>query len=258
MKISMPPATLLSQVTIDQDLNMGSYDILLGAQAIKTTDTQLIQKNVGAPILAVRNAADSAYMHLIAAQLWCDGFYMTANGYIRSGAINGYYIAYQSRDDGVGSVEVARQVGAAYAYFQMTRAMRLNPIADPSTLVEGMIWYNATDDKVKIRKASTTEYLELPSGAIIMWHGTIANIPTGFVICDGNAGTPNLLASFVQGVATAATDPGATGGSTAKTTDTKANDQQEGSGGVAVTGAHSHTITDIRPIFYDIAFIMKV
>jgi len=63
------------------------------------------------------------------------------------------------------------------------------------------------------------------SGLIVMWHGTIANIPAGFVICDGNNSTPNLLTRFVQGVATAGTNPGATGGATAKTTSGHQHDE---------------------------------
>lgn len=58
----------------------------------------------------------------------------------------------------------------------------------------------------------------MPAGSIIVWHGTIASIPSGWVICDGNNGTPNLLTRFVVGVPTAATNPGTTGGATAKTT----------------------------------------
>jgi hypothetical protein len=54
---------------------------------------------------------------------------------------------------------------------------------------------------------------ELPQGCIIMWHGTLANIPGGYALCDGDNGTPNLLDKFVIGVANAVTDPGATGGS---------------------------------------------
>ncbi len=52
----------------------------------------------------------------------------------------------------------------------------------------------------------------IPPGTIEIWSGTIANIPNGWVICDGNNGTPNLLLKFVRGVATNSTDPGATGG----------------------------------------------
>ena len=58
----------------------------------------------------------------------------------------------------------------------------------------------------------------VPSGLIVLWHGTIANIPPGWVLCDGGSSTPNLLARFIEGVATAATNPGATGGATGKTT----------------------------------------
>lgn len=51
-----------------------------------------------------------------------------------------------------------------------------------------------------------------PTGGIIMWSGLLSAIPSGWVLCDGNNGTPNLLAKFVKGVANASTDPGATGG----------------------------------------------
>ncbi len=39
----------------------------------------------------------------------------------------------------------------------------------------------------------------LPSGIILMWHGLIANIPSGFVMCDGLNGTPDLRSKFVRG-----------------------------------------------------------
>ena len=141
----------------------------------------------------------------------------------------------------------------------------------------------------------------IPSGVICMWSGLIANIPTGWHICDGTAGTPNLLAKFVEGVATAVTNPGATGGSTAKITAGHATPSHTLT--VAEMPAHSHfvqptgavstyvayttsaskfqtintnptsstggdgghvhpsttdSIADIRPLYYDIAFIMKL
>ena len=37
----------------------------------------------------------------------------------------------------------------------------------------------------------------VPSGVIVMWSGAISNIPSGWVICDGNNGTPNLTDRFV-------------------------------------------------------------
>ena len=37
----------------------------------------------------------------------------------------------------------------------------------------------------------------VPTGGIIMWSGSIATIPTGWFLCDGTNGTPNLLDRFV-------------------------------------------------------------
>jgi len=37
------------------------------------------------------------------------------------------------------------------------------------------------------------------SGSIIIWSGSIATIPSGYVLCDGNNGTPDLRDRFVVG-----------------------------------------------------------
>ena len=47
-----------------------------------------------------------------------------------------------------------------------------------------------------------TEYFMVPRGAIIIWSGTVNNIPTGWLLCDGNNGTPDLRARFVLGAVT--------------------------------------------------------
>jgi len=38
----------------------------------------------------------------------------------------------------------------------------------------------------------------IPVGGIIMWSGSIASIPAGWALCDGNNGTPNLVNRFVM------------------------------------------------------------
>ncbi len=135
-----------------------------------------------------------------------------------------------------------------------------------------------------IAAAKTDAALLNPSGAIIMWHGLIVNIPAGWVICDGNNSTPNLLTRFVEGVATAATDPGATGGATSKSHTSHKHTMPTHTHGIntysrlsGTTGSQRHintTVTDakdpgdtnsttvsshsdIRPLYYDVAFIMK-
>ena len=107
----------------------------------------------------------------------------------------------------------------------------------------------------------------MPPGGVIVWPGTIANIPSGWVICDGNNGTTNYLGRFLEGVATAATNPGATGGATSKTSSNHNHTigyNANGTTGGAVwtlsdgtTGLSTVTISDIRPLFTDVAWIMK-
>jgi len=146
-----------------------------------------------------------------------------------------------------------------------------------------------------VPKFPPTEVASIPSGLIAIWHGLIANIPSGWVICDGNNSTPNLLAKFVEGVATAATNPGATGGATSKTTSGHTHElnrgteyasramshmvgpwnstspvpdngdmyDSEGAGSGYLhqvksgTNSRTDSISDIRPSYYDVAFIMK-
>jgi len=55
-----------------------------------------------------------------------------------------------------------------------------------------------------------------PSGLIVMWHGLISAIPSGWVLCDGNNGTPDLRDKFVKG-APAGTGAGGTGGTSTLT-----------------------------------------
>jgi len=51
----------------------------------------------------------------------------------------------------------------------------------------------------------------LPVGLISMWSGTLAAIPSGWALCDGQAGRPDLRAQFIKGAAVGV-DPGGTGG----------------------------------------------
>jgi len=52
----------------------------------------------------------------------------------------------------------------------------------------------------------------LPSGVILIWSGSTGSIPSGYVLCDGTNGTPDLRNSFVLGAGNSYT-VGQTGGS---------------------------------------------
>jgi len=47
--------------------------------------------------------------------------------------------------------------------------------------------------------------------AIVMWSNSLASIPGGYAVCNGEEGTPNLLNKFIMGVSESE-DPGTTGG----------------------------------------------
>ena len=88
----------------------------------------------------------------------------------------------------------------------------------------------------------------IPSGVIVMWSGTIATIPTGWLLCNGSSSTPDLRDKFIIGAT-------ADSGGAAKTNITGTPSQTGGSKDASlpshthtatVTDAgHSHTITQI-------------
>lgn len=41
--------------------------------------------------------------------------------------------------------------------------------------------------------------MPFPTGLIILWSGAIVDIPAGYVLCDGNNGTPDLRNRFIVG-----------------------------------------------------------
>jgi hypothetical protein len=43
------------------------------------------------------------------------------------------------------------------------------------------------------------EATQLESGIIVMWAGTLTNIPPGYALCDGTNGTPDLSDRFIVG-----------------------------------------------------------
>lgn len=56
----------------------------------------------------------------------------------------------------------------------------------------------------------------IPAGVIVMWSGLLANIPTGWALCDGAGGRPDLRSKFIKGSA-AGINPGAEGGANTHT-----------------------------------------
>lgn len=82
----------------------------------------------------------------------------------------------------------------------------------------------------------------IPSGGIIMWSGSVVSVPTGWFLCDGANGTPDLRNRFVVGAgSTYAVN--ATGGAdtVALTTAQMPAHGHTFSGTTNTTGAHVHS-----------------
>jgi hypothetical protein len=76
----------------------------------------------------------------------------------------------------------------------------------------------------------------IPSGVIVMWSGSIAAIPSGFYLCDGSNGTPNLRDRFVIGAGSSYA-VGGTGGSKDAVV---VSHTHSFSGSTNSTGSHTH------------------
>jgi microcystin-dependent protein len=85
----------------------------------------------------------------------------------------------------------------------------------------------------------------LPSGSIMIWSGSQATIPVGWLLCNGTLGTPDLRDRFVTGAGSTY----AVGGTGGVTTVTLTQAQTPAhvhsfSGNTNTDGAHVHNITD--------------
>lgn len=95
---------------------------------------------------------------------------------------------------------------------------------------------------------ATTAFVQqngVPVGGIIMWSGIVATIPSGWALCNGSNGTPDLRDKFVIG-AGSTYSPSNTGGSSTVTL-LEANlpsHTHTWTGTTTSAGGHTHTVTD--------------
>lgn len=153
---------------------------------------------------------------------------------------------------------------------------------------------NADDNTVRLgtgvtiaNQSSSTKSSPIPSGVIVMWSGATNALPDGWALCDGNGGRPNLLDRFIVG-AGSSYGVGATGGRNSMQltvdqlpphshayVDTYFSENQGSNQGWfgsadsdwdnapqsinrTTSNTGSNTAIDIRPLYYALAFIIKL
>ncbi len=113
----------------------------------------------------------------------------------------------------------------------------------------------------------------IPAGGIIMWSGSIASIPSGWALCNGSNGTPNLQDRFIVG-AGGSYSIGESGGEAAHTlteaempahthpvqgTGSGGNLNGANTSGPATTGSTGGGLAhENRPPYYSLAYIMRL
>lgn len=137
----------------------------------------------------------------------------------------------------------------------------------------------------------------IPTGLIAMWSGSTSAVPSGWALCNGANGTPNLQDRFIVGAgssyavgatggATSASFSGTTGATTLTTTQmpshthvetpqwtgsygqnkpgystTNTNLVNVNTGATGGSGSHTHSMSgsvDTRSPYYALAYIMKL
>lgn len=131
---------------------------------------------------------------------------------------------------------------------RVDRKGRIVKIVQGTAAPQGVPWATTTPTQVNVDRNLNTagKLMEngsalLPSGMIMMWYGPVASIPTGWRLCNGQNGTPDLQGRFVMG-AGGGTGVGARGGSatinaTGTTSSAGAHDHPVV---IAAAGGHTH------------------
>jgi len=90
--------------------------------------------------------------------------------------------------------------------------------------------------------ANTSTGTTIPTGMISLWYGSIGSVPTGWYLCDGTNGTPDLRDRFVVG-AGSTYSVAATGGSK----DAIVVSHTHTATSTVTDPGHTHTMTAVTP-----------
>lgn len=82
----------------------------------------------------------------------------------------------------------------------------------------------------------------VPAGGIILWDGALNELPTGWQLCDGSSGTPDLRDRFIVGAGNSYAI-GNSGGAANVTLTVEQMPSHNHGGSTNIAGAHNHSLT---------------
>jgi len=101
------------------------------------------------------------------------------------------------------------------------------------------IRHSDSGNSITIGQDGLTGIRQVPVGGIMMWSGTISNIPDGWTLCDGTNGAPDLRDRFIAG-AGGEYNTNDTGGEDSVTLTESEMPSHNHSGTTTTNGEHSH------------------
>jgi len=209
--------------TSDGALSDGQYKVLVFAGSLSATNTVTLSPDDAQHVHIVRNTTTQSVV-------------------ITQGSGGNATVAA-----GRTAVIYADGGGATAVVYDISNVFAVNDITITGGTISGV---SALGVSGTLTATSFVGSGMLPVGGIVIWSGSVGSIPTGWFLCDGANGTPDLRNDFVIG-AGGAYAVGATGGSNtitavpahthtfSGTTDTQTNHTHTTNMGAA--GSHTHS-----------------
>lgn len=126
--------------------------------------------------------------------------------------------------------------GPAGLAIKMTNSVDASPTTPMTLTVDGTLAAAGAMNAPSIQQGG---HALVPSGMVMLWPGSVATIPAGWVLCDGTNGTVDMRNAFIVGAGGTYT-PSATGGAASVTATTTTAGAHNHTGADGSAGSHNH------------------
>tara|TARA_R110002167_G_scaffold60590_1_gene171044 strand:- start:4318 stop:4980 length:663 start_codon:yes stop_codon:yes gene_type:complete len=114
---------------------------------------------------------------------------------------------------------------------------------------------NTDLDTLDTQLKAVSDY-KLPVGVILLWSGAVVAIPTGFILCDGSGGAPDLRNTFVVGAGSTYAPADSGGATTVTLAEANLPAHAHAVNITSQATSHTHTATSNTTGAHDHTFIV--